>query len=247
MFGLCVAEQYGACLPAADLARLCATCSASRLAAPKFAKAALGRHGLTSGSLALLCQLEQIPERTTVDLKRAGARKVIAGSRLCSVLVGSLSHLRTLAQCPPERGDEWTFQVMLRRGMYNFDVRGWRNPAHGVLDLFIDGAQVAALDFLGSRTVRHRYRVVVEVACSGPHTVVGRTCRSNAEPTRSTRYWVCLSSLSFAKTCLRGSPAPQKSRTVIAAGWAARCVWRNASVILFDNDQWRGERYASRL
>ena len=82
VFGLCVAEQYGACLPAADLARLCATCSASRLAAPRFAKAALGRHGLTSGSLALLCQLEQIPERTTVDLKRAGARKVIAGSSL---------------------------------------------------------------------------------------------------------------------------------------------------------------------
>ena len=218
MFGLCAAELYGACLPAADLARLCATCSASHLATPRLAKAALGRHGLTSGCLALLCQLEQIPEKTTVDLKRIGARAVIAGSKFCSVLVGSLPHLMTVAQCPPERGDEWTFQVMLRKGMYNVKVRGWRNPAHGVLDLFIDGAQVAELDFFGSRTVRHSYRIIVEVAYSGPHTIVGRTCRSNAEPTRSTRYWVCLSSLSFAKKCLRGSPAPQKSRTVIAAG-----------------------------
>ena len=208
MFGLCVAEQYGACLPAADLARLCATCSASRLAAPKFTKAALGRHGLTSGCLALLCQLEQIPEKTTVDLKRVGARAVVAGSKLCSVLVGGLPHLRTVAQSPPERGDEWAFEVELRKGMYNVKVRGWRNPAHGVLDLFIDGAQVAELDFFGNRTVRHSYKIIVKVAYSGQHTVVGRTCRSNAETTRSTRYWVCLSSVSFAKTCLHGLPAP---------------------------------------
>ena len=67
--------------------------------------------------------------------------------------------------------------------------------------------------------------------CSGRHTAVGRTCRSNAETTLSTRYLVCLSSLSFAKTCLRGSPAPQKSRTVIAA------LWPNTSVFLCDNDQ----------
>ena len=117
-------------------------------------------------------------------------------------MVGSLAHLVTEAQNPPACGDEWSLDVELKKGTYSLEISGWRNPAHGVLDMFLDGVRVTptnGFDWCSPRTVEHVYRAAgINVSWTGVHHVLGRCSRSKAEPSRRSRYWMCLSRIRFA-------------------------------------------------
>ncbi len=197
-----VSDHALALLCARDLARLCATTTQYRRVAAGLVRAAMkAHHGMVGGALADLHALESIPSVSSVNLRRVGARTVERGSAFCRTLVGSIAHLVALAQNPPACGDEWSLDVELKKGTYSLEIYGWRNPAHGVLDLYLDGVTVTeagGFDWCGPRTTEHVCRATgIAVRWTGIHRLVGRTCRSNAEPGRRTRYWMCLSRIKF--------------------------------------------------
>jgi len=201
-------EHVAAMMSSRDLARLCATSTRHRRAAASLVRMAMrAQHGVDGGSLGDLRLLENIPSACSVDLREPGACTVERGSPFYHIYVGSLPLVVTQAQNPPASGDEWSLSVMLRRGRHSLEVRGWLNPAHGILDMYLDGVRVTpagGFDWCGPRTARHLFHTAaIDVKWSGEHRLVGRTSRSNAaEPHRSRRYWMCLRSLS-----VRPSPA----------------------------------------
>ncbi len=199
-----VSDHALALLRARDLARLCATSTQYRRAAAGLVRTAMKVHhglGIVGGTLADLNALESIPSVSSVNLKRVGARTVERGNAFCRTLVGSLAHLVTEAQNPPACDDAWSLDVRLKKGKYSLEISGWQNPAHGILDLFVDGVRVtpdAGFDWCGPRTTEHVCRATgITVRWTGTHHVLGRTSRSNAEP-RRTRHWMCLSRINFA-------------------------------------------------
>ena len=81
-------------------------------------------------------------------MRMQGTRRVMRGSPLCTTYVGSYRDKVTLAQIPPASGDAWCIDCPLRRGAYLLTLGGWENPAHGVLDLFLDGRRIGSVDWL---------------------------------------------------------------------------------------------------
>ena len=69
------------------------------------------------------------------------------------------------------------------------------NPAHGILDLSFDGRSLGSLDWCGPRTARRSHRIDFLVRWSGTHKLLGSCDRSSADPSRATRYWMCLKCL----------------------------------------------------
>ena len=182
-------------LDARELAALAMTARNHRRASEVFVGAALARrHGLrvAQGTVADLHAFDSMPVDFTVDLRAEGAREVVSGSPLHSVCVGGRSSQKTLAQLPPAQGDRWCLGVWLQRGRYALTVDGWENPAHGVLDISLNGRPAAAFDFCGPRTVRCRHRADVSVRWTGPHRLVGSCDRTSADLDRATRHWICL-------------------------------------------------------
>ena len=80
----------------------------------------------------------------------------------------------------------------LRRGLARLTLHGWENPAHGVLDLWLDGKRLREVDWRAERTVERSHSIDVSVRWTGVHQLVGRCERSNADADRPTRHWVCL-------------------------------------------------------
>ena len=106
----------------------------------------------------------------------------------------------TISQMPPAAGDEWFLRVALRAGQYSINVRGWCNPWHGVLDLYLDGIRITAdgLDWYGARTEKYAHRLRrVRVAFTGEHTLRGCVARSNANASPRSQYWMCLKTIAF--------------------------------------------------
>ena len=188
-------EHAAELLDARELAALAMTARNHRRASEDFVGVALARrHGLrvAQGTVADLHAFDSMPVDFTVDLRASGAREVVSGSPLHSVCVGGRSSQKTLAQLPPAQGDRWCLGVWLQRGRYALTVDGWENPAHGVLDISLNGRPAAAFDFCGPRTVRCRHRADVSVRWTGPHRLVGSCDRTSADLDRATRHWICL-------------------------------------------------------
>lgn len=90
--------------------------------------------------------------------------------------------------------------MWLKRGRYALESKGWLNPAHGILDIFLDGSQVGAgLDWCGVRTAEHSHVMKLFVKHTGPHVLTGRCCRSSAALDRCTRFWICLASVQLKR------------------------------------------------
>ena len=101
----------------------------------------------------------------------------------------------TLAQIPPAPGDSWLMDFNLRRGAYLMTLEGWDNPAHGILDLSLDGRRIGSVDWFDDYTRERSRSIDLGVRWTGVHQLVGRCCGSNADEVRPTRQWMCVSSL----------------------------------------------------
>ncbi len=120
-----LSEHVAAVLSARDLACLCATSTDHRRASTSLVMVATKeQHGLAiyppdnknkKSTVADLFALEKTPNRCSLNLKKAGTRKVVNGAGFCEILVGSHPNLITQAQ-PPACHDEWSVEVMLRKG-----------------------------------------------------------------------------------------------------------------------------------
>jgi len=87
-------EHVGDKLGAADLSRLCGASSALRLGRGCYAEKAIrAQHGLAAagGGLAELHHFERMPRAKRIDLRRRGARRVVAGSPLHRIRVGGFA------------------------------------------------------------------------------------------------------------------------------------------------------------
>ena len=82
---------------------------------------------------------------------------------------------------------------MVERGAYLMTLEGWDNPAHGILDLFLDGRRIGTVDWFDDYTGERSRSIAVDVRWTGPHQLVGRCNRSNTDEDRPTRHWICLS------------------------------------------------------
>lgn len=121
--------------------------------------------------------------------------QLLSGSLLAyPIYVGSTHYAITTAVNPPACGDAWAVTVELQKGRYRATVVGWRNPFHGILDLWLDDQIVSGssgLDCYSPETAqRHTFPAIeLEIEQSGRHTWRFETSRSN---TISQQYWMCL-------------------------------------------------------
>ena len=72
-------------------------------------------------------------------------------------------------------------------------LEGWDNPAHGILDLFLDGRCIGAVDWFDDYTRERNRSIDFDVRWTGLHQLVGICSSSNADEDRPTRHWICLS------------------------------------------------------
>ena len=100
----------------------------------------------------------------------------------------------TRAQIPPALGDSWSIDCSLRRGAYLMTLEGWGgSPAHGILDLFLDGRRIGSVDWFDDYTRERSRSIVFDVRWTGLHQLVGICSSSNADEDRPTQHWICLS------------------------------------------------------
>jgi len=109
---------------------------------------------------------------------------------------GGRTGYRTVAACPPMRGDYWRLPVPLRRGWYRLEVSGWRNPHHGILDITLDNEPVSpaeGLDWYAEfSTVPYMFPpMLFEVKATGSHVLAGYTNRCHTSALGA-KYWMCL-------------------------------------------------------
>ena len=143
--------------------------------------------------------LDCMPEALNFDLREQGSRRVLRGNPLCATYVGSYQDKVTLAQIPPASGDSWSIDCSLRCGAYVLTFEGWENPAHGILDVVLDGRHSVTVDWCSERTLERTQAITASVRWSGVHQLVGRCDRPNADEDRPTRHWICLSAVSLRR------------------------------------------------
>ena len=143
-------------LPAVELARICSVSTRFYRHAATLAFASVrAQHGLMIPD----ASLAEKALRAEQDMRKQGTRRVLRGSPLCTTYVGSYRNKITLAQIPPASGDAWSIDCSLRRGAYLMTLEGWGNPAHGILDLFLDGRRIGSVDWFDDYT-RERSRSI---------------------------------------------------------------------------------------
>ena len=183
-------------LPAVELARICSVSTRFYRHAATLAFASVrAQHGLMipDASLAEMHALDSVQEAQSFDMRKQGTRRVLRGSPLCTTYVGSYKNTVTLAQIPPAPGDVWCIDCPLRRGAYLMTLDGWENPAHGVLDILLDGRCIAMIDWFNDYTTERSRSIDFAVRWTGLHQLVGRCSETNADEDRPTRHWICLS------------------------------------------------------
>ena len=190
-------ESLAELLPAVDLARFSSASTRFYNQAAALARAAIrAQHGLMildGGTMAEMHTMDCMPETLNFDLREERWRRVLSGNPLCTTYVGSYKNTVTLAQIPPAPGDVWCIDCPLRRGAYLMTLDGWENPAHGVLDIFLDGRCIARIDWFNDYTTERSRSIDFAVRWTGLHQVVGRCSQTNADAGRPTRHWICLS------------------------------------------------------
>ena len=199
----CVAENLAATITARDMACLCLASPRLRRGVPGLVRLAMeARHGLWIAGNATrdLHFLDKTPTTLSLDFRQRDAVRVEQGSALCSTMVGGEEDLITLAQLPPRRGDAWSADVALQRGIYSLKIAGWRNPYHGVLDFFLDGKPVTpadGFDWSGPCTAPASHEAEIAIKWTGVHQLLGKTSRSKVSRRRHKRFWMCLKCLTI--------------------------------------------------
>ena len=197
-------EPLAELLPAVDLARFSSASTRFYSQAAALARAAIrAQHGLLildGGTMAEMHTMDCMPETLNFDLREERWRRVLSGNPLCTTYVGSYKNKVTLAQIPPAPGDSWLMDFNLRRGAYLMTLEGWGNPAHGILDLFLDGRRIGSVDWFDDYTRERSRSIDFDVRWTGAHQLVGRCSQSNADEDRPTRHWICLSGVHLRRT-----------------------------------------------
>lgn len=132
------------------------------------------------------------PERREGDHRRGPAFTLVD-------VGGGRTGFRTVAACPPARGDCWRLLVPLRKGLYRLEVSGWRNPHHGILDITVDGKAISpeqGLDWYAEISTEPHWfpPMMFEVEITGTHVLRGETSRCHTSALGA-KYWMCLESL----------------------------------------------------
>ena len=148
---------------------------------------------IPDASLAEMHGLDSVQEAQSFDMRKQGTRRVLRGSPLCTTYVGSYRDKITLAQIPPASGDAWSIDCSLRRGAYLMTLEGWGNPAHGILDLFLDGRRIGTVDWFDDYTRERSRAIDFDARWTGLHQLVGRRSQTNADVDGPKRHWICLS------------------------------------------------------
>lgn len=198
--------HIGPFLKSTDLLTLCATQSVLWANGKLFAGwlAAL-QHGVDASAvnhIKELMQLEGVPDACFLDFTSAYFLKEFNVQLLCGsqmaypIFVGSTYDAITTAVNPPARGDSWTVSVDLQKGRYHVTLVAWRNPFHGILDLWLDDRLISGhgLDCYSTETAeRHSFRAIeIEIERTGRHIWRFETSRSYKQ---SGHYWMCLEEL----------------------------------------------------
>jgi len=206
-----------------DLGRYCLTSHAARRIEPLFARmVAEEQHGVfevnedgeaecRDSTLAEVWHtLDSVQDRASFEFTRPFMAAVLKperregdyrrGPEFTLVDVGGgRTGFRTVAACPPARGDCWRLLVPLRKGLYRLEVSGWRNPHHGILDITVDGEAISpeqGLDWYAETSTEPHWfpPMMFEVETTGTHVLRGETSRCHSSAIGA-KYWMCLESL----------------------------------------------------
>lgn len=229
------AMHIGPCLAARELPVLCAAqpllWDSLALFAGWLAVLQHGREAASVDRIKQLIELERMPKACLFDFSapeflKESQVQLIRGSQLAyPIFVGSTHYALTTAVNPPARGDAWSVSVELQKGRYRATVVAWRNPFHGILDLWLGDRLVSGaggLDCYSTATAeRHTFPALeVEIPTTGWHTWTFEVSRSQ----QPERYWMCMEEFRVEPVGAPERPAaPQPPRRPRAA-W--RCPRR---------------------
>jgi len=203
-----LAQHVVVLLSARELAALCITRRSWWQDVAQFTgELAMAQHGVHPAEISCLrdlCCLEEAPCSSSIHFAAskfvsASGVRVLSGTHLeYPIYVGGDPKMVTTAMNPPQTGDAFEVPMKLRRGCYRVVISGWRNPYHGVLDVFLDGQPISSpqgLDWGGGVTMPHSFTIPdnVEVGRTGLHTWRFETSRTKA--LRGNGYWICLDRL----------------------------------------------------
>jgi hypothetical protein len=204
-----------------DLARFCMTSRHARRLEPYFARmVAAIQHGISkemgvsednySTLSSIYRTLDSVQDRTSFEFTRPFMAVLLKGERregdrrrapefMLVDVGGGRTGYRTVAACPPGRGDSWRLLVPLRRGRYKLEVSGWRNPHHGILDISLDFQAISppeGLDwYADTSTAPYLFPPMnFEVQSTGTHVLRGEVNRCNYQALGA-KYWICLDHL----------------------------------------------------
>ena len=167
--------------------------------------------------------LDNFPVRSYNRFKKRGTANVIRGNQFDSIRrvvfniicitsffakkisnninnssVGGCDFYETQSQYPPQKFDSWSIEVNLKKGLYDVKISGWRNIAHGVLDLWIGNQRITdahGIDYNSRCTIRCVDTIEnTIIPFTGCHKLIGQTNRSS-----NGRYWMCLDKITFKR------------------------------------------------
>lgn len=203
-----LAKHVAVLLTARELATLCmARPSWWQAVAQLIRELAAAQHGVHPVEISCLRDLrclEEAPRSSSIHFAApkfasASGVRLLSGSHLeYPIYVGGDPKMVTTAMNPPAAGDTFEVPMKLRRGRYRIVISGWRNPYHGVLDIFLDGRPISSpqgLDWGGAATMPHSFAIPedVEVERTGLHFWRFETSRTHA--VRGNGFWICLDRL----------------------------------------------------
>lgn len=172
---------------------------------------AASQHGIVAEGITKvrhLAMLESVRRSCHFDfsspdfLKDSHVQLVRGSSLAYPIFVGNEPTAVTTAVNPPASGDAWAITVDLQRGWYRVKVAVWRNPFHGILDLWFDDSLISGLNGLDCYSAEfvesHTFPTIeIEIKSTGVHVWRFETRHSNENPHRQ---WMCLQNFSAELT-----------------------------------------------
>eukprot|EP00929_Paragymnodinium_shiwhaense_P004789 TRINITY_DN10598_c0_g1_i1.p1 TRINITY_DN10598_c0_g1~~TRINITY_DN10598_c0_g1_i1.p1 ORF type:complete len:345 (+),score=30.40 TRINITY_DN10598_c0_g1_i1:106-1140(+) len=151
----------------------------------------LSETGLKSGA-----KVEVVLSRCSVNVvMNRRSMRVLKGSPVISVRVGSEDGYDAAAQDPPARNDTWEVEFQAEQIEYDIEVIGGDNAHHGILHLFIDDVEIGEVDQYAHETTFPTTHVLRwQSTHAGEHKLRGVVSSKNR---RAHDYWCCLQAIRF--------------------------------------------------